>query len=483
MTRQLPAIAIALCLLAPAAPAAPKKIAHQSAKEAANAAIERNAAEMTRLSDEIWAYAERALVETKSSAALASWAETKGFKVTRGVAGMPTAFVAEYGSGSPVIGIMGEFDALPGVSQKALPAQEALVAGAPGHGCGHNLFGVGSLGAAIAIRDLIEAGKLKGTLKFFGTPAEEAFGGKIYMLRDGIFKDVDVMLAWHPSDETQSDTKSSQAIIDVGVEFIGKSAHAAYDPWNARSAADGAEIFTFAVNAMREHIRPSSRMHYVVLDAGDVPNVVPNHAKIWMWMRDAERKNAEEMLERVKRIAEGAALAAGVTSTLKIQGGSWEMVPLMSAQRVAYDNMAWLGAVPFTEAEQEFAKSIQRETKVAETGLKGELKPFDDKPGPPEGGSTDVGDVSWGMPTIHISVATSPYGAPWHAWPVVATGGMSIGHKGMLYASKALAATMIDLFSDAKLREEIREEFEKKTAGVSYKPYVPDGPPPVPEYQ
>lgn len=452
-----------------------------SEKKAAAATIEKNAAEMTRLSDEVWRYAETALRETRSSQALARYAEAQGFRVTRNVAGMPTAFVAEYGSGKPVIGIMGEYDALPGISQKAQPTREALAPGAPGHGCGHNLFGVGSLGAAIAIKDLIAAGKLQGTVKFFGTPAEEAVGGKIYMLRDGVFQDVDVMLAWHPGDEISSDTKSSQALVDVIVEFRGRSAHAAFDPWNGKSAADGLEIFTYSINMMREHIRPTSRMHYTIVSAGNVPNVVPDYAKVWIWLRDNDRSEVERLLGRLRQIAQGAALAADVESAVTVQSGDWNMLVNMTGQRAAWENMSWLGPIAYTEQEQQFAKTIQKETGVAEKGLLGAVKPFDANPGPAEGGSTDVADVSWNIPTIHLSVTTAPFAAPWHGWPVVACGGMSIGHKGMLWASKALAATMVDLYRDPKLVQSIRGEFAQQTAGVSYRPYIPAGPPPLPK--
>src|SRR5436853_754431 len=220
---------------------------HLTEKQAAAAAIDANRAQLTALSDEVWRYAETALQETKSSKALADFAEQKGFRVTRGVAGMPTAFVAEFGTGRPVIGIMGEYDALPGLSQKAEPARAVLEPGAPGHGCGHNLFGVASLAAATAVKELIASGKLHGTVKFFGTPAEEAVGGKLYMLREGVMNGVDVMLAWHPDDETRADTKSTQAIVDITVEFYGRAAHAAFDPWNGRSAVDGLQLFPPAV--------------------------------------------------------------------------------------------------------------------------------------------------------------------------------------------------------------------------------------------
>ena len=471
------ALLVFTLLLTGGALAAPRFV---DAKTAAAATIDRSAAEMTRLSDEVWRYAETALRETRSAKALADWAEAKGFRVTRGVAGMPTAFVAEYGSGKPVIGIMGEYDALPGISQKALPTKEALDAGAPGHGCGHNLFGVGSLGAAVAIKELIAAGKLQGTIRFFGTPAEEAVGGKIYMLRDGVFQDVDVMLAWHPSDETQSDTKSSQAMVSVNVEFRGRSAHAAYDPWNARSAADGQELFTFGVNLLREHVRPSSRMHYTVREAGKAPNVVPDYARVEIWLRDEKRDEVERLIERIRQIAQGAAMAAGVESKVDVAGGSWNMLVNMTGQKAAFENMQWLGPIAFTGEEQQFARTIQKETGVAEKGLLGNVKPFDANPGSPEGGSTDVADVSWVVPTIHVSVTTAPIGAPWHGWPVVACGGMSIGHKGMLWASKALAATMVDLYRDPKLVTDVRAEFAKSTEGVAWKPYIPAGPPPVP---
>ena len=449
-------------------------------KQAAAATIDAGRAQLTALSDEVWRYAETALQETKSSKALADFAEQKGFRVTRGVAGMPTAFVAEYGSGRPVIGIMGEYDALPGLSQKAEPSRAVLDAGAPGHGCGHNLFGVGSLAAAMAIKDLIAAGKLHGTVKFFGTPAEEAVGGKLYMLREGVMSGVDVMLAWHPDDQTRADTKSTQAIVDVTVEFYGRAAHAAFDPWNGRSAVDGLELFTHAVNMMREHIRPSSRMHYAILKGGDVPNVVPEYGKVWIWMRDEKRDFVDEMLGRLRKMAAGSAMAADVESKVTINGGDWNMLVNMTGERLAQANMEWLGPLSFTPEEQEFAKGIQRANKIEEKGLNAAIKPFEANPGPAEGGSTDVADISWNIPTIHMSVVTAPAGAPWHGWSVVACGGMSIGHKGMIFASKALAATMIDLFSDPNNVKAVREEFAKKSAGVSYKAYIPEGPPRLP---
>jgi len=450
------------------------------AKQAAVAAIDRQQPELTRMSDQIWAFAETALRETQSAALLADYAEAQGFEVERGVAEMPTAFIATYGSGSPVIGIMGEYDALPGISQKAQPKQEALEEGAGGHGCGHNLFGTASLAAAVAIKDLIAAGELDGTIRFYGTPAEEAIGGKLYMIRAGLFDDVDVALAWHPGDEISADTDSSQALADFVVEFRGKTAHAAADPWNGRSALDGVEIFTHGINLMREHVRPTARMHYVVVEGGNVPNVVPDYAKVWCWVRDTEHNGVDDLLERARAIAEGAALATGTESTFTVQSGDYEMLPNFEGAKLVHDNFTWLGPLEFTAEEQAFAKEIQRETGVEPLGLKGEIKPLDLKPGPPDGGSTDVADVSWNVPTIHLSVTTAAFEAPWHAWPVVAAGGTSIGHKGMNYAAKALASTMVDLYENPEARTAMKKEFEEKTKDFVYKPYIPEGPPPVP---
>ena len=450
-----------------------------AAKLAAVQAVDRHAAALTELSDRIWAYAEIAFREHRSAAALADFAQAQGFRVERGVAGMPTAFVASYGQGRPVIGVMGEYDALPGLSQKTLPEPLPLVEGAAGHGCGHNLFGAGSLGAAIAIKEQIAADRLQGTVVFFGTPAEEDVGGKIYMARDGVFDGVDAVLAWHPSDENVADLTSGQAMVDLAVEFRGTTAHAAYDPWNARSAVDAAELFTHGVNLMREHVRPSTRMHYTIASGGDVPNVVAEHARVWLWVRDWRRAEVEELLARVRRLAEGAAAMTETTAAVTVQGGSWEMLINEAGGRLLHDNLVWLGSPVYTEQEQAFAKQIQRASGVPEVGMSAGVKPLEGQQ--PEGGSTDVAYVSWVVPTLHLSIATSPVAAPWHAWPVVASGGMSIGHKGMLLAARTLAATMVDLYEQPAALEAVRAEFKAKKGDTVYRPYVPDGPPPLPE--
>ena len=450
-------------------------------KEEAVASVERHKAEIIDLSDQVWGFAETALLETRSSAALADYAEKQGFKVERGVAGLPTAFVASYGEGRPIIGVLGEYDALPGLSQKAQPVKEALQAGSPGHGCGHNLLGTAALGAALAVKDLMAAGRLKGTIRFYGTPAEEAVGGKVYMAREGLFKDLDVCLTWHPGDKTRVAVDSSQAIVEFIVEFSGRTAHAAADPWNGRSAVAGLEFFAAGLNRMREFVKPTVRMHYSIMNGGDVPNVVPAYAKIWCWLRDSNGAGVDQLLGRARRIAEGAAMMAEVGSKLTVQGGDWETLVNMTGEKVMFANLTWLGPIPFTAEEQEFAKEIQRATGVDPKGLDGTVQPWAAPKPYPEGGSTDVGDVSWLVPTLGMSATTAPLDAPWHAWPVVACGGMSIGHKGLVYAAKVLAATMVDLFEDAKTVQAIQAEFREKTKGVVYKPFIPEGPPPLPK--
>jgi aminobenzoyl-glutamate utilization protein B len=450
-------------------------------KEEAVASVEKHKAEIIELSDQVWGFAETALLEVRSAQVLADYAEKQGFKVERGVAGLPTAFVATYGDGRPIIGVLGEYDALPGLSQKAKSSKEVLQVGAPGQGCGHNLLGAAALSAALAVKDLMAVGKLKGTIRFYGTPAEEAVGGKVYMAREGLFKDLDICLNWHPADETQVAVDSSQAIVEFMVEFSGKTAHAAADPWNGRSAVAAMELFSAGLNRMREFVKPSVRMHYSIVDGGDVPNVVPAYAKLWCWLRDSKGAGVDRLLDRARKVAEGAALMAEVESKITVQGGSWETLVNLTGAKLIYENLRLLGPIAFTPEEQEFAKEIQRATGVEPKGLDGSVRPWAAPKPDPEGGSTDVGDVSWFVPMLGLSATTAPTDAPWHAWPTVACAGMSIGHKGLVYAAKALATTMVDLYEDPKIVQAIQAEFKEKTKGVIYRPFVPEGPPPLPK--
>ena len=458
-----------------------QKLKPSANKNAVLASVEKHQQELIALSDQVWGFAEIAMRETKSSKVLADYAEAQGFKVTRGVAEIPTAFIAEYGSGKPIIGVLGEFDALPGLSQKAQPTKEPLLNGAPGHGCGHNMFGAGSLGAALAIKELIAAGKLKGTIRFYGTPAEEDLAGKVYMARAGLFNDLDVCLDWHPDYENKANMQSSQAVTDYTISFKGKSAHAAADPWNGRSALDAAELFNVGVNFLREHVKPSVRMHYVYTKAGKVPNVIPDEASVWLWIRDSKRSGVAEVSERMKDIAKGAALMAGVQYDIKLNSGLYELLINETGAKTLQSNMNFVGPVKYTKEELAFGDTVMKEYGLESKGISGTIKPLEVTKEDPVGGSTDVGDVSYIIPEITLLATTAPYEAPWHSWVVVACGGMSIGHKGMLFSSKALGTTMVDLFENEKLRTDIKEEFLKRKGKEVWKAMLPDGPPPVPK--
>ena len=450
-------------------------------KKAVLASVEKHQQELIRLSNQIWGFAETAMKETKSSKVLADYAQEQGFKVTRGVAEIPTAFIAEYGSGVPIIGVLGEFDALPGLSQKAQPTKEVLNNGAAGHGCGHNMFGAGSLGAALAIKELIAARKLKGTVRFYGTPAEEDLAGKVYMARAGLFNDLDVCLDWHPDYENKANMQSSQAIADYTITFKGKSAHAAADPWNGRSALDAAELFTTGINFMREHVKPSVRMHYVYKNGGQVPNVIPEEASVWLWIRDSKRSGVTEATERMINVAKGAALMAGVTYEIKLNNGLYELLTNETGAKTLQNNMNIVGPITYTPEELAFADKIMKENGMEAKGINGAIKPLEVKRQDPSGGSTDVGNVSYIVPEITLMATTAPYESPWHSWVVVASGGMSIGHKGMLFASKSLGTTMVDLFEKEQLRKDIKEEFIQRKGKEVWKAMLPDGPPPVPK--
>jgi len=449
-----------------------------SNKKAVIASVEKHKKELIEISDAIWAAAEIAFEEKESSKILADYAEKNGMTVTRGVAEIPTAFTATYGSGKPVISILGEFDALPGISQKAQPEKEAYEEGAAGHGCGHNMFGTSSLGAAIAIKELMEAGKLKGTIKFLGTPAEEKYFAKVWMVKAGLWNDVDVNLSWHPSADIEADVQSGLSLIDFIVEFEGQAAHASMDPWNGRSASDALELYTTGINYYREHILPTSRIHYHIQDGGQVVNVVPDYAKLWVRVRDPKRAKMLPTYERVKAMAEGAAIMANVDYKISLVSGIYETLVNRSGGAIMQKNLELLGPMTYTAEEEAFGKAIQKATGKPEVGMDASVNPLRETLDAPGGGSTDVGDVSWNVPNINLGVTVAPKGTPWHSWAVVACGGMSIGHKGMVYAAKALGMTATDLFENPKLVEEVKAEFKQRKGDEVYKPMI-DGPPPI----
>ena len=448
-------------------------------KKAIDASIKKHQKALIKISDEIWKNAELALEEHKSSKILADYAEKNGFSLERGVAGMPTAFIATYGSGRPRIGILGEFDANAGISQKAQSTKEALIEGAPGHGCGHNLYGTGSLGAAIAIKELIAQGKIKGTIVYYGTPAEETIFGKVWFARAGLFNDLDVCMDWHPGDDMEAATQSSKALIDFRVKFSGKASHASADPWNGFSAVDAMELFTTGINYYREHIKPTARIHYQIERAGDVVNVVPENAQIWVRVRENDRESLNVVYERVKKMAAAGALMAEVDHEVSLISGIYEILPNRRGATAIQANFELLGPIKYTKKEMNYAKAIQKETGKKQVGMDGNIYPLKDTM-PAQGGSTDVGDVSQLVPVVRLSTPAAPKDAPWHSWAVVACTGMSIGHKGMLQASKALGMTMVDLFENPKLIKEVKAEFNERKGKSKYKAMIPAGPPPVP---
>lgn len=453
--------------------------AQKNLKAEARSAVGAQYEQLTELSDRIWSFEEIAFQETQSADALKEYAKANGFRITENIGDIPTAFTAEFGSGKPVIGILGEFDALPGLSQETVPHKQPRNEGGAGHGCGHNLFGTASLGAATAIKRMIEDGKLKGTIRFYGTPAEEKYFGKLWMIRAGAFDDVDIVMDWHPSSETKAGVQTGLSLVDFVVEFRGQAAHAAGDPWNGRDASDGLELYAAGINYYREHVKPSVRIHYDIQQAGDVVNVVPDYARIWTRVRDGNNQGVQVVYDQIKRIAEGAAMMANVDYEITLISGIHEVLVNRTGAEALQRNLEAMGPIEYTEAEQAFARKIQAAVNKPEIGIKSVIEPLEETLSVPAGGSTDVGDVSYVVPVIRLRATTAPSGTPWHSWAVVACGGMSIGHKGMRYAAEAMTMTMVDLFTDEALRKKIKAEFKEDLGDYQYKAMVPEGPPPV----
>jgi aminobenzoyl-glutamate utilization protein B len=437
--------------------------------------------ELIAISDALWNYAEISLLESRSAAELADYLEAQGFTVERGVADMPTAFVASYGSGEPVIGILAEFDALPGINNKTVARKEAGVEGAPGHGCGHNIFGAASVGAAVAAKEVLVRNRLPGTIKLFGCPAEETVIGKVYMAKAGVFDGLDACLDWHPGDTTGADFSGTRALNNFTVEFFGKTAHGAGDPWNGRSSLDAVELMNHAVNMLREHVNPSTRIHYVIADGGGAPNVVPDYARVWYYVRDLERDGVETTYEWVLKAAEGAAIATQTTHKVTLTTGVHSYLLNRPLTELLDRNLHEAGAPEWTEAEQEFAREIQRQTGKPEEGLFVDIKPMPENEIPAQGGSTDAAEVSRIVPTAKFRVASSPVDAPWHAWPVVSCSGTGIGHKALITAARTLSGATVELLVSPDILEAARQEFDRKMAGSVYQSPIPaDQKPPVP---
>lgn len=426
------------------------------------------------LSKQIWTLAEVGYQEVRSSAILQDQLRKEGFKVQSAVADMPTAFVASFGEGKPVIGILGEFDALPGLSQDSIPVKKSI-GGIAGHACGHHLFGVGSLASVVAVKNWLVQSGHKGTIRFYGTPAEEGGSGKVYMVRDGLFKDVDVVLHWHPGDSNSASSSSSLANKSAKFRFKGISSHAAAAPDRGRSALDGVEVMNYAVNMMREHIPSATRIHYVITNGGKAPNVVPDFAEVYYYVRHPSRQYVASIWERLQKAAQGAALATGTTVEEEIIGGVHEILPNDVLSQLMHENLKGIGGMKYTPEELKYAEEI---SKTQGMGIR-ELSSVETiEPLANEGlssASTDVGDVSWAVPTVGLRTATWVPGTPAHSWQAVAAGGTSIGRKGMVIAAKALATTAIDLFQNEKIISEAKAEFEKRRgADFTYKALVGD---------
>jgi aminobenzoyl-glutamate utilization protein B len=430
------------------------------------AALDAQAAHYADLSKQIWDFSEVGYQETQSSALLQEELKKAGFSVQAGVAGIPTAFVATYGSGKPVIGILAEYDALPGLSQQATPARKPAEGRRAGHGCGHNLFGVGSSAAAIAVKDyLIKSGKA-GTVKLYGTPAEEGGSGKVYMVREGLFTDTDVVLHWHPADRNNADPSSSLANITAKFRFRGIAAHASAAPERGRSALDGVESMNYMVNMMREHIPSDTRIHYVITRGGEAPNVVPDFAEVYYYCRHKNRQTLQDIWKRIVKASEGAAMGTETKVEVEVIGGVFNLLPVETLSKLMYQNLSTVGGVTYTPEETAFAEKMGETFgasfgTVRKPGEAATVSPYAGKADDPlAGGSTDVGDVSWAVPTVGLGAATWVPGTAAHSWQAVACSGMSIGQKGMMVAAKTLALTAIDLFNDPKLVEKARADWQ-----------------------
>ena len=447
-----------------------------AAKAAASEWIDRQAETLQRVNRNIWSYAETGLEEVRSAGELIALLEANGFTVERGVAGMPTAFVATYGAGRPAIGILAEYDALPGLSQTASPEREEREGVSAGHGCGHSVFGTGSTAAAIGVKQAIEAGLVAGTVRLYGTPAEETGIGKTYMLRAGHFKDDDIVLAWHAGDRTRSSYEYTKAIVSVKFRFRGLPAHASRSPEEGRSALDAVELMNVGVNYMREHVRQDARIHYVITGGGGQPNVVPPDAEVWYYIRADSHADVVSYFDWVQEIARGAAMMTRTElAMVTIDSDMHEVLPNRTLSEVIQRNLEQVGPPRFTDAERAFARRTQEPLGQAlDKALADDVEPLSDQPGRGPA-STDIGDISWFVPVGQLNVASYTYGAPGHSWQIVACTGTSIGEKGMMVAAKAIAGTALELYASPDLRARARADLDALRASLEYRTLLPEG--------
>lgn len=469
---------LSICLLSYSAQAQLDPAVQKAKEEVKN--ILNNAYEQDKKTTrQLWEYAEVGFKESKSASLHVQHLQEAGFKVTTGVGDMPTAFMASYGSGKPIIGILAEYDALPGLAQEGGNAEKATIAGKnAGHGCGHDIFGTASVSAGIAIKKLIESGKIKGTIRVYGSPAEEGGGGKVYLVRSGVMDDVDVAIHWHPGNKNEVTMKSALAYKSAKFRFYGVSAHAAASPEQGRSALDAVEAMDNMVNMMREHIPQETRIHYVITNGGKAPNVVPDFAEVFYYVRHPKRDKVVEIFNRVTKAAEGAAIGTGTSMKYEVIDGTHDLLLNKTLADVMQLNLESVGGIPYTEAEKEFAKNLQK-------SFLGTIPPIEDaqKVFPMKvdftagGGSTDVGDVSYTIPTVGLSTATWVPGTPAHSWQAVSCGTTEIAAKGMINAAKVMAMTAIDFYNSPATIQKAKEEFLKQKGDYKYQALLGDRPP------
>jgi aminobenzoyl-glutamate utilization protein B len=450
--------------------------------------IDGKKSEYIELADSIWALAEMRYQEHRSAELHISMLEKHGFRITRNLAGMPTAFVAEAGTGGPILGLLGEYDALAGLSQESggiacRPSTE--IDNGNGHGCGHHLLGTAAHLAAVAAKEHLEASGRPGTIRFYGCPAEEAGAGKTFMAREGYFDDLDAALSWHPGVVNSIFDTGTLANIQAYFKFHGKSAHAAASPHLGRSALDAAELMNVGVNYMREHMPSQARIHFAYINSGGVsPNVVPAEAEVLYTVRATRNDEAIALFERVRKIAEGAALMTGTTFDMVFDRAVSNLMPNLTLNQVMYENMLRIGTPKISSDENQWAKSFQETLSSDELENSGRMlgvalrdpRPVMDgmrpyvpaEPGPAVA-STDVGDVSWVTPTAQCLTACYAWGTGFHSWQMVAQGKLSLAHKGMLLAAKILAATAVDLYGKPEVLKAARSELDERR---HHKPYV-----------
>ncbi len=442
--------------------------------------LDREQARYAELALTIWDKAELGYLENDSSTLLQDTLAREGFTVETGVAGLPTAFVASYGSGKPVIGLLAEFDALPGISQTAAPVREAATDKHSGHACGHHLFGAGSVAAAVAVRHWMEENNVSGTVRLYGTPAEEGGSGKVYMVRAGLFEDVDSVLVWHPADRNQANPSTTLANKSAKFRFRGVSSHAAVAPERGRSALDGVEAMNMMANMLREHMPQEVRMHHVITSGGSAPNVVPDFAESFYYLRHPDAATLEELWARLVATAEGAAVGTGTEMSYEVIHGNHSVLANETLARAMHDRLQQVGGVQYSPSDLAFANTLAESLARSEGDLAAaaaRIEPF----APSRSmGSTDVGDVSWVVPTTEMRAATWVPGTAPHTWQAIAAGGTDIGVKGMMVAAKTLALTAADLLQQPELLRAARSEFEQRRgADFTYRPLLGEREPPL----